>query len=215
MRFDHIVADPAWAYANRLSGKGRTRFGSGASGKYTTESTADMMVFEVGALAADKCMLWLWATGPFLPDALELMTAWGFQYTTIAFVWIKTAKPKPRARMLQELYSLGLGAFMQSYTRRMPGHYTASNAELVLLGWRGGPLLPEVKLLPQLIYAAPTEHSAKPPDVHEYIETAYSGQRYCELFARRERPGWVMLGNEIDGRDLRESIPATVAMEDT
>lgn len=31
----------------------------------------------------------LWATFPQLPEALRLIKAWGFQYKSVAFVWLK------------------------------------------------------------------------------------------------------------------------------
>jgi len=35
----------------------------------------------VAELAAEDCALFLWATDTMLPEAIELMTAWGFQYS--------------------------------------------------------------------------------------------------------------------------------------
>ena len=46
----------------------------------------------VAELAAADCALFLWATDPMLPQALDLMAAWGFQYKTVAFTWAKTTK---------------------------------------------------------------------------------------------------------------------------
>jgi N6-adenosine-specific RNA methylase IME4 len=210
MRFDHILVDPAWAYNNRLSGKGRTKFGSGASGKYRVEKTSEMAKFRVQDLANDTCHLHLWVTGPFLQDAFTLISAWGFTYKTIEFCWVKLLKSLTRNNLQQRLYSSTLESFMTGVTRTLPGHYTASNVELVLLATTKDVYLPKVRMRPQVIYQAPMSHSRKPDDVHEWIEQAYPRQRYVELFARRERDGWVTLGDEIDGLDLRESIPMTV-----
>jgi len=214
MLFDHVLLDPAWKYANRLSGKGRTKFGSGASGKYRTETTKAMATFRVGDLAApEACNMHMWVTGPFLPDAFTLFEAYEFTYSTIEFVWVKVNKRFDKAglrTLAQWIYILGLAKFLTDLAFKGPGHYTASNIELVLLAHKG-PILPEVLMYPQLIFAPRLGHSEKPSHVHEYIEKAYPGQRYIELFAREPRPGWVTLGNEIDGRDLRDSIPAILA----
>jgi len=43
----------------------------------------------VADIAADDCALFLWATDPLLPRAFDLITAWGFEYKTIAFYWVK------------------------------------------------------------------------------------------------------------------------------
>ena len=213
MTFDHILVDPAWAYNNRLSGKGRTKFGSGASGKYKVEKTSEMAKFRVQDLANDTCHLHLWVTGPFLPDAFQLIEAYGFLYKTIEFCWIKLTKSTKRSKLLQLIYSLTLPQFMQKVTRTLPGHYTASNVELVLLATTKDVYLPLIKMYPQVIYQAPMSHSRKPDTVHEWIESSYPGQRYIELFARRKRDGWTCLGNELDGMDLRESIPIAVLAE--
>lgn len=207
MRFDIILTDPAWKYNNRLTGKGRTKFGSGASGKYRTEKTEDMAKFKVPDVSADPSMLLMWTTMPFLPDALWLMEQWKFKYTTVSHVWVKTLKEKPLGKLVSILKKRKLHDFMLANTRRLPGHYTASNVEMVLLGWHEGPILPEVKMDYQVIYAPPTRHSHKPPHVHEWIEQSYPGMRYLEMFATENRTGWTCLGNEIDGVDLRQSLP--------
>lgn len=48
-------------------------------------------------------------------------------------------------------------------------------------------------------------HSRKPEDVQDRIEQLFDGP-YVELFARRQRSGWLCLGNEIDGLDIRDSL---------
>jgi hypothetical protein len=34
-----------------------------------------------------------------------------------------------------------------------------------------------------------------------------------ELFARRQRPGWVCVGDEIDGKDIRVALEEVAAIE--
>jgi N6-adenosine-specific RNA methylase IME4 len=52
---------------------------------------SEIAALPVADLVADDCALFLWATWPTLPDAFEVMRAWGFSYRTCAFVWVKTA----------------------------------------------------------------------------------------------------------------------------
>jgi len=207
--FQQVICDPAWAYSNRLSGKGRTVFGSGASGKYRTERTEDMAAFRVEDVADPAgCQLRMWATGPFMEDALSLMATWKFSFVTVEHVWVKVRKEKSRADTFAEIVVYGWPAMLSRALRRLPGHYTASNAEFVLLGSRGATQLPAVKMLPSVIVTETLSHSRKPDALHEYVETCYPGTRKLELFGRRERAGWIVLGDEIDGRDLRGSLPA-------
>ncbi len=41
------------------------------------------------------------------------------------------------------------------------------------------------------------EHSRKPDGIHERIERLVAGP-YLELFARQQRPGWTVWGNQTD-----------------
>jgi N6-adenosine-specific RNA methylase IME4 len=130
----------------------------------------------INSLAADDCVLFLWAVMPNLPDALKVITAWGFTFKTVGFVWVKRNK-------------YGDGLFMGM------GNYTRANAELCLLATRGNPkrLRADVH---QIVMATVGEHSAKPEEVQKRIEHLYRGP-YLELYARREVPGWTTWGNEL------------------
>lgn len=57
----------------------------------------------------------MWATFPQIADALRVMEAWGFEYKTCAFVWIKKNRKS-------NTNFWGMGA------------YTRANAEICLLG---------------------------------------------------------------------------------
>jgi N6-adenosine-specific RNA methylase IME4 len=130
----------------------------------------------ITSLAADDSVLFLWAMMPNLPNALKVITAWGFTFKTVGFVWVKQNK-------------CGDGLFMGM------GNYTRANAELCLLATRGNPnrLRADVH---QIVMAAVGEHSAKPEEVQKRIEHLYRGP-YLEVYARREVPGWTTWGNEL------------------
>ena len=49
----------------------------------------ELCALPVADLAAPDSALFLWATFPQLPEALRLIKAWGFQYKSVAFVWLK------------------------------------------------------------------------------------------------------------------------------
>jgi N6-adenosine-specific RNA methylase IME4 len=50
----------------------------------------------VQALAAKDCALLYWTSGPQMNDALDIVAAWGFDYKTIAFAWVKTTRSAER-----------------------------------------------------------------------------------------------------------------------
>lgn len=80
-----IMADPAWKF-NNWSAKGEHK---NASAKYDCMPLSAIKALPVNMLAAGDCVLWLWATNPMLPDAIDVMRAWGFNYVT-AGTWVKT-----------------------------------------------------------------------------------------------------------------------------
>jgi N6-adenosine-specific RNA methylase IME4 len=194
-KYQIIAADPAWSYNARAPHKPRAdgtkkpRFGEGAMGHYPTMTNQDILDLGpmVDAISDDNSLLFLWATMPLLPLACEVIEAWGFQFATAAFVWIKMTEAG------------------NPFTS--PGYYTASNAEIVLLGAKGS-MPPDVRMINSVILAPRGKHSAKPEEMQDRIDRMYPGRKKLELFARRHRPGWACFGNEIGSKaDLRESLP--------
>lgn len=80
-----IVADPEWKF-EVWSDKGLTN--TSADNHYRTSSLDAIKARDVPSIAADACAVFLWATVPMLPQALEVMAAWGFAYKS-HLVWVK------------------------------------------------------------------------------------------------------------------------------
>lgn len=120
----------------------------------------------------------LWATFPKLPEALRLIEAWGFQYKTVGFVWVKT-NPSGNG------FFLGLG------------WWTRSNAEICLLAVRGKPKR-QCAGISQLIISPRERHSKKPDIVRNLAVTLVGDVPRIELFARETSTGWDVWGNEVD-----------------
>lgn len=191
--FSCILADPPWRFAYQ-SAKGE---GRGAERHYRCASLDDIKAIPVGDVAARDCFLFLWATGPMIAEALELIPAWGFRYSAMAFVWIKTNKRAPRLFFDERAIFKGMG-----YTTRQ-------NAEIVLLGRRGRPERLS-NSISQIIVAPRREHSRKPDEAFDRIEQFCAGPR-LELFARQTRPGWQAWGNETTKFDAPPIAPALIA----
>ncbi len=77
-----IYADPPWQYQ-------RSKVQGAAENHYPTMGIDELCALPVADLAAPDSALFLWATFPQLPEALRLIKAWGFQYKSVAFVWLK------------------------------------------------------------------------------------------------------------------------------
>jgi N6-adenosine-specific RNA methylase IME4 len=85
-RYGVVLADPAWQYDDKAASGERW-----AGFKYETMPTEAICQLPVRHVVADDCALFLWATWPMISDAFQVMKAWGFNYSTAAFVWVKTA----------------------------------------------------------------------------------------------------------------------------
>ena len=173
-KYSVILADPPWAFrAWSNKGKGRS-----AEQHYPTMRLEDIKALPVADLAAEDCVLFLWATFPMLKEALAVVEAWGFVYKTVAFTWVKENRKSP-------------GLFWGL------GYWTRANAEVCLLATRGSPKR-QSAAVHQVILSPVEQHSKKPDAVRERIVTLMGDVPRVELFARQQSPGWDVWGNEVD-----------------
>ena len=132
----------------------------------------------VAQLAADDSALFLWGVWPELDGAREVIKAWGFDYKTAGFVWIKTVS--------EENDALFTGM----------GYWTRANSEPCLIATRGSPTR-MARDVHQIVIAPVGEHSVKLEEVRRRIERLLIGP-YLELFARRPVKGWTVWGQELE-----------------
>lgn len=160
-----VYADPPWKF-EVYSENGMDR---SADNHYPTMTLADIKALKVPA--ADDSVCFMWATVPMLPEALEVMAAWGFTYKSHA-VWVKD--------------------------RVGTGYWFRNQHELLLIGTRGDIPAPAMGTQPSSVIEAPLgRHSAKPASVAEMIEKLFPNLPKVELFCRSPREGWDAIGNEI------------------
>ena len=179
-KFDIIYADPPWHYNGKMqfdkssAGKekidlSRNIFISAANFNYPTLKIGELKKLRVQDIASEDSLLFLWATNPFLDQAIDLGKAWGFEYRTVIFVWNKMV--------------------------HNPGKYNLSYCELCLLFKRGRIPTPRgARNTRQLINAPRGEHSEKPLEVARNIEAMFPHHKRIELFARRKLAGWSVWG---------------------
>lgn len=204
--FDLIMADPPWRFETR-SDKGLEK---APQAHYDCTPLDWIKAMPVLVLAADDCLLWLWATNPMLPQALEVMAAWGFDFCT-AGTWAK--------RTVR-----GKDAFGTGYVLR-------SSNEPFLIGKRGAPKTTRATRSTVVSYeveggrdstgqadfergagewcgtvtveAKIREHSRKPDEAFRAAEMLMPEARRLELFSRESRSGWASWGDEV-GKFSRE-----------
>jgi len=181
-KYKIIYADPPWQY-RVYSKKGQ---GRSAENHYHTMNIKDIMALPVDKIADKDCILFLWITFPCLKEGIEVMERWGFKYKTCGFNWVKRNKKK-------NTYFMGLG------------FWTRSNSEVCLIGTKGQPKRVS-KSVSQICDARIMEHSRKPAEIRERIVELCGELPRIELFARDKVKGWDGLGDEIDGKDIREAL---------
>ena len=180
-----LYVDPPWQFKTRSdAGKGRS-----PEMHYPCQSLDDLKALPVADLAAPDCALFLWVIDTHIEQALELAKAWGFEYKTRAFCWAKLqAKIDPVIPAGDETaYFTGMG------------YWTRANPEDCWLLTKGAPNRAgqsgPAASVKRLVVTPRREHSRKPDEIIERIETLIEGP-YVELFARQSRPGWDCWGNE-------------------
>ncbi len=169
-RFKTILADPAWS----LYQKGRR----GAAAHYDLMPLERIKAMPVANLAEDNAHLYLWTPNNIIPEALQVVKAWGFTYRNM-LVW---GKPK-----------LGLGT------------YVRTSHESCIFATRGKAPV-KFHAQPSFMFCAQQDHSHKPEEQFAVIQRLSDGP-YLELFARRRMPGWDVWGNEIDSDIIIPGYP--------
>ncbi len=172
-QYSTIVADPPWQFQNRT---GKMAPEHRRLLRYPTMKLKEIMELPVSQLAAAKSHLYLWVPNALLQEGLKVMEAWGFTYKS-NLVWYKVRKDGgPDGR--------GVGFYFRNVT------------ELVLFGVRGSMrTLPPGRRQVNLFWTRKREHSRKPDEIYDLIESC-SPFPYLELFARFRRNGWDQWGNE-------------------
>lgn len=185
-----ILADCPWHFRARTA----LQVGNWTSRRdvekhYTVMGIDDIKALPVRDLAAKDAHLFLWTTGPCLRMAFDVIDAWGFRYSAVAFTWVKLKRSHQPLqfrflRMADADLHVGLGLT------------TRKNAEFCLLARRGNAHR-NAKDVREIILAPVREHSRKPDEAAARIERYCDGP-YVELFARERRPGWDAWGDQVD-----------------
>ena len=173
-RFSTILADPPWRFHNRT---GKVAPEHARLTRYQTLSFEEIGELPVASIADATAHLYLWVPNALLPQGLEVMSSWGFQYKT-NLVWYKVRKDG-------------------GPDRRGVGFYFRNVTEVVLFGVRGknARTLQPGRSQENILLSRKREHSRKPDEQYDLIEACSPGP-YIELFARGRREGWFGWGQQ-------------------
>lgn len=195
-----ILADPPWRFKvhsfcdssrnpDAPITRGRQRQNS-PERHYKTMTLQEIMDMRDAVMfaTAPNCILLLWAVDPLLPAAIQVGQHWGFTYKTVGFYWAKTRRNEgannKRPHVKARPFPMGTG------------YWTRANPEQCLLFTRGEPKRLSASV-EKLIVSPRREHSRKPDEIYGRIERLVAGP-YLELFARTQRPGWTVWGNQTE-----------------
>ena len=175
-KYNTIYADPPWQFQNRT---GKVAPEHKRLNRYPTMGLEDICSLPVEDIADTKAHLYLWVPNALLPDGLKVMDRWGFEYKG-NLVWEKVRKDgEPDGR--------GVGFYFRNVT------------ELLLFGIKKksepNRTLAPARSQVNLLRTMKREHSRKPDEFIPLIEKCSQGAR-IELFARGDREGWDMWGNQ-------------------
>ncbi len=177
-KYKIIYADPPWRYRDL------NMINSSVIDHYDVLSNEELKKLPIQELADKDCILFLWVTMPKLNEVFDLIKAWGFEYKTVAFTWVKLNKK-------------GKGFFMGQ------GRWTRGNPELCLLATKGQPKKIS-KSVRQLVVSKVREHSRKPDEVRKRIIELVGDLPRIELFARQRFEGWDVWGEEAPKETQKE-----------
>ena len=168
-KYRTIVADPPWEYPEGFAfGPGHGRLFKKPL-PYPSMTIYEIKELPVSEIAEKNARLFLWTTNKWLPNAFDVISAWGFRYRQI-LVW-----HKPDANF--------------------PSHIAPNSAEFLLVAIKGKPSC--LGKLSSSVFSITRrgEHSTKPECFLDFVEQVSPGP-YLELFARRNRLGWDTWGNQ-------------------
>jgi len=169
-KYSIIYADPAWSYQGKM-------MNSSVTDHYNVMSIDDICNLPVKDIAAENSILFMWVTLPKLNEFMKVVNAWGFEYKTTAFVWVKKNKKA-------DSFFMGLG------------RWTRANPEICVLATKGK-IERKSKSIRQLQVFPVDKHSKKPDQFRDLILELCGDLPRIELFARNKTPGWDVWGNEV------------------
>ena len=175
-RYGTVMADPPWRFANRT---GKVAPEHKRLSRYATLDIGEICSLPVAEYLLDRAHCYLWVPNALLPEGLQVLEAWGFNYKA-NIVWHKVRKDGGSD-------GRGVGFYFRNVTEILLFGIRGKNARTLSAGRR------------QVNYLASRkrEHSRKPDEQYELIESCSWGP-YLELFGRGRRENWTVWGNQAD-----------------
>jgi len=194
MKFRVIVADPPWSFNDKLQMSATAR---SADDNYNTLTLDDICNLQVKDLIDPAgCMLVMWVPSTMLIDGLRVLHAWGFEFKG-TYAWVKMRKDMSGL-------AIGMGhTFRQAHEIALVGVFGRVTSLIANKGQRSACL------------AVNQGHSKKPGALQDSLDLMFPNANKLEMFARRQRPGWICTGDELDFSDIRVVISDLIEFDDS
>lgn len=213
-KFQCVVVDPPWNFGDALSMSSTKR---GAAANYSTLTTEQLCALQIKDIAdPNGCILCLWVVGSMLEDGIRVMKAWGFTQKQ-TYCWIKNKKQKSINDIaFKEVFStikkikkdpltiidevlkssIKMGDWLLSFGM---GRLFRSSHELCLVGVNNTKIYQQLENRSQrsVCFSENKGHSIKPENLQDSLELMFPNANKIEIFGRRERKEWIVIGNEI------------------
>lgn len=212
MKYKMMVADPPYGFSDKLTHSDVAR---GAEANYPVLSNKDIMDLPIpDVMDASGSIIALWVPSSLMNLGVELMGKWGFDIKQ-NWIWCKTVKD-PFAKIKRQIKKneavdwdkINFDNFMAFGM----GRIARGSHEIALIGTKGK-IYGDLKNNSQrtVFHHPNTKHSKKPEILQDRLELMFPSfieeGKAIEIFARRERKGWLCLGNEVGNKkDIRENL---------
>lgn len=201
MKTQVIIADPPWGFDDGLKAMKR-KVKRSAISQYRTMTPAQVALLPVKSIVDPAgCVLALWVPGSMLEDGLMVAKSWGFKMKQI-FVWVKLKKDFKKEPDVNKCTRVGMGRlFRQAH-------------EIALICTSGKSIYKQLNNKGQrsVMFELNAGHSIKPEGLHKRLDLMFPVANKVEMFARRSQPGWTVLGDGIDGKDIDVAIQELAAL---
>jgi len=220
MKFNVICADPPYSFSDKLSMSDVKR---GADSQYQLISNKDIKNIDVKSIVADDAVLALWVPSSLLKEGIEIMENWGFVLKQ-SHIWVKT-KQEPLKELIKDLLKIKSFDDVKIAIKNLisfdfnnilyfgMGRLFRQTHEIVLIGTRGKIYQHLANKSQRSVHFAPIgKHSKKPESLQDMLDVMFPDMnlKKIELFARRNKPGYLCVGNQCPGdyfdRDIRDCI---------
>ncbi len=175
-KFATVMADPPWRFQNRT---GKIAPEHKRLARYPTMKLDEICALPVADHLEGTAHCYLWVPNALLPEGLQVLSAWGFQYKS-NIIWHKIRKDGGSD-------GRGVGFYFRNVTEILLFGVKGKNARTLAPGRRQVNLFGTRK----------REHSRKPDEQYDIIESCSWGP-YLELFGRGKRKNWTVWGNQAD-----------------